>query len=74
MSNTVFGQSFSVEDIRRIRAEASIRYEGKTYEEISREIHNGAKVGYEILDELRRERIVVDDCAKAVEIEQPITV
>ena len=54
--NNEANQSFNVDDIRRVRDEASIRYEGKTYEEISKEIQEGAKVGYEILDQIKREK------------------
>ena len=49
-------QSFGVDDIRRIREEANIRYMIMTPEEISRDIHEGAKVGYEIIEKIKRER------------------
>ena len=55
MNDSISNQSFNVDDIRRVRNEASIRYEGKTYEEISNEISRGAQVGYQILDRIRRE-------------------
>ena len=49
-------QRFGVEEIRRIRDEADVRYQGMTPEEISRDIHEGAKEGYEILERLKREK------------------
>ena len=57
MSNaSTVNQSFGVDDIRRIRTEASMRYEGKTYEEISKEITKGAQVGHQILAELKKKK------------------
>ena len=50
-------QSFGVDDIRRIRDEAAIRYQGMTPEEISKDISEGAKEGYAILERLKRERL-----------------
>ncbi|MCL2857798.1 MAG: hypothetical protein FWE19_08830 [Oscillospiraceae bacterium] len=49
-------QSFGVDDIRRIRDEAALRYEGMTTEEIMKDISEGAKEGYAILERLKRER------------------
>jgi len=48
-------QSFSVDDIRRIRDEADVRYRGMSYEEITRDINERAKVGYEIIKKIRRD-------------------
>jgi hypothetical protein len=56
MSITNTNQSFSVDDIRRIRTEASKQYEGKTYSEITRMISNGAAEGYKILERVKREK------------------
>ncbi|MCL2035435.1 MAG: hypothetical protein FWG94_12010 [Oscillospiraceae bacterium] len=56
MNNPDVNQSFNVDDIRRIRNEASIRYEGKTFEEISKDISEGAKAGQLIIDRIRREK------------------
>ena len=49
-------QSFGVEDIRRIRNEDSVRYEGMTYEEVTKNIHDRAKEGYAIIEKIRREK------------------
>jgi hypothetical protein len=54
MSEQRDSQSFNVDDIRRIREEADIRYRGMTYEEITRDITEGAKVGYQILEQIRK--------------------
>jgi transposase len=56
MSEPLVNQSFNVDDIRRVRNEASLRYEGMTYEEITKEIRKGAQVGYEILEQLKRQK------------------
>jgi len=51
-------QSFNVDDIRRIRDENYLRYKSLnlTPEEISKEISQGAKAGYEILERIKREK------------------
>jgi hypothetical protein len=49
-------QSFNVDDIRRIREEADVRYQGMTPEEISKEISKGAKEGRAIIERFRREK------------------
>ncbi len=47
-------QSFSVDDIRRIREEADVRYQGMRPEEIARAIHESARISHEIMEELRK--------------------
>ena len=54
-NSPVCSQSFSVDDIRRIRDEADVRYRGMSYEEITRDINERAKVGYEIIKKIRRD-------------------
>ena len=49
-------QSFNVDDIRRYREEADIRYRGMTPEEISKESSRVAQRGYKILEQLRQEK------------------
>jgi len=51
-------QSFNVDDIRRVRDEADIRYLGMSYNEITRDINIRAKIGYQIIEEIRREKTV----------------
>jgi len=57
MSNAAtVNQSFNVDDIRRLRDEADIRYQGMTLEEVTRDISEGAKVGLAIIEEIRCEK------------------
>jgi len=49
-------QSFGVDDIRRIRGENDLRYQGMTPEEISQDIHERAKEGRAIIEQIRREK------------------
>ena len=49
-------QSFGVDEIRRIRDDNNIRYQGMTTEEILKDIAEGAKEGYAILERLKREK------------------
>jgi hypothetical protein len=52
--NNASSQSFNVDDIRRIRDAADERYSNMTWDEIARDIHEGAKEGLKILEELKR--------------------
>ena len=56
MNNQTLIQSFSVDDIRRMREKADIRYQGMSPKEISKDIHNHARIGYKILAKLRHEK------------------
>ena len=56
MNNQTGRQSFNVDDIRRIREKADIRYQSMTPEEISKDMNKRAQVGYKILEELKREK------------------
>ena len=58
MDNSRESQSFNVDDIRRVREEADKRYQGMTPEEISRDIHERAQVGYRIIERLRQQKAV----------------
>ena len=53
MNNTTY-QSFNVDDIRRIRDAADERYSNMTWDEIAKDIREGAKEGFKILEELKR--------------------
>ena len=54
-------QSFSVDDIRRVREEADKLYKGMTPEEISKEISKGAKEVCKIIERVRRENVGVQE-------------
>ena len=56
MSEAIPNQSFNVDDIRRLREEADIRYQGMTVQEITRDIHEGAKSSLQIIEEIRHEK------------------
>ena len=49
-------QSFNVDDIRRIRNEADKRYQGMSYEEISKDIRKGAEEAHRIMAEIKRQK------------------
>ena len=55
-NSPVASQSFNVDDIRSIRDEADIRYSGMSHDEIMRDINERARVGYEIIEEIRRKK------------------
>jgi hypothetical protein len=58
MSDSNANQSFNVDDIRRIRNEDAERYQrlNMTPEEISRDIHERAQIGYQIIEGIRLEK------------------
>lgn len=47
-------QSFSVEDIRRVREADHQRWQGMTPAELTKDIHKGAEEGHRILEVLKR--------------------
>ena len=49
-------QRFGVEEIRKIREEDDLRYQGMTPEEISRDISERAKEAHRRMDEIRQEK------------------
>ena len=51
--NKTINQSFNVDDIRRIRDAADERYSNMTWDEIVKDIHEGAKEGFRILEDLK---------------------
>jgi len=53
MNNTI-NQSFNVDDIRRIRDAANERYSNMTWDKIAKDIHEGAKEGFRILEDLKQ--------------------
>ena len=55
MTNRTESQSFNVDDIRRVREKADIRYKNMSSEEISKDIYIRAQTGYRILENLKRE-------------------
>ena len=55
MNNQIKSQSFNVDDIRRVREKADVRYQNMSSEEISKDIHKRAQTGYKILENLKRE-------------------
>jgi hypothetical protein len=48
--------SFNIDDIRRVRDEAEARYRGMSHEKITRDIQEQAKVGYQIIENIRQEK------------------
>jgi len=56
--NSTINQSFNVDDIRRIRDAADERYSTMTWDEIAKDIHEGAKEGFTILEDLKRKKDV----------------
>ena len=56
MNSPAARQSFNVDDIRRVRDEADIRYRGMSYDEITHDINGLAEVGYAIIERIRREK------------------
>ena len=55
MSNQTTNQSFNVDDIRRVREKADIHYKNMSSDEISKDIYKHARIGYRILENLKRE-------------------
>ena len=55
-NSSAVSQSFNVDDIRRVRDEADKRYSGMNYDDITRDINERAKVGYQIIERIRCER------------------
>ena len=54
MNSAYINQSFSVEDIRRIRKEDDIRRRDMNARELSEDIRNSAEEGRRIMDRLRQ--------------------
>ena len=49
-------QSFNIDDIRRVRDDADIRYRGMSFDEIARDIHKRAEAGRSIIETIRRDK------------------
>jgi DNA-binding transcriptional MerR regulator len=56
MTETLVEQSFDVDDIRRIREKADLRYQGMTPGEIAQAIHELAQVSHRIMESVREEK------------------
>ena len=54
MDNTNAGQSFSVEDIRRIRNEDDKRRRNMNAKELSEDIRKSARDGHKIMEQLQK--------------------
>lgn len=57
MDNPRESQSFSVDDIRKVREEDDRRYRNMSMEEIAENIHRRAAEGHKIIDEIKKQRM-----------------